>query len=177
VVVHVNLVVMADSVPLSPEALDLGQLAFFFGQRMNEEVLRRLHAAGFDGVRIAHGYLVQHVVEAARSVTELGERMGVTQQAASKVVAELTELGYLEQAPSDDARVRRVRLSPRGRAMLESTRRIRSRLERTLLRGASTAHVRHAKTLLIAALERLGGIDAIRTRRVQQPPEERSRRR
>jgi DNA-binding MarR family transcriptional regulator len=164
---------MADTTPLALEALDLGQLAFFLGQSLNEEVLRRLHAAGFDGIRISHGYLVQHVVESERSVSELAERMGVTQQAASKVVAELSHLGYLEPAPSDDARVRRVRLSPRGRAMLETTRRLRSTLERTLLRGASPASVRAAKTLLVTALERLGGTEALRTRRVRQPAEER----
>jgi len=164
---------MTERAPLSPDALDLGQLAFFFGQSLNEEVLRRLHAAGFGGVRISHGYLVQHVVEAERSVTELAERMGVTQQAASKVVAELTELGYLEQAPSADARVRSVRLSARGRSMLERTRRIRRALERTLLRGAAPAEVKRTKALLVTALERLGGTDAIRARRVRQPADER----
>lgn len=140
---------------------------------MNEEVLRRLHAAGFDGIRSSHGYLIQHVVQTDRSVTELAERMGVTQQAASKVVAELTELGYLELAPSDDARVRRVRLSRRGRSMLDTTRHIRSTLERTLLRGATPAAIRRAKTLLATALERLGGAEAVRTRRVRQPADER----
>ena len=159
---------------VDPSALDLGQLAFFFGQLMNEEVLRRLHAAGFDGIRIAHGYLVQHVVETDRAITELAERMGVTQQAASKVVAELTSLGYLEPAPSDDARARRVRLSARGRAMLETSRQIRRKLERTLFRGASPTSVRRAKSLLVTALERLGGTDALRARRVRQPTDERT---
>lgn len=164
---------MADRATLEPDALDLGQLAFFFGQLMNEEVLRRLHGAGFDGVRIAHGYVIQHVVETERSVGELAQRMGVTQQAASKVVGELSELGYLEQAPSTDARVRSVRLSPRGRAMLERTRRIRRNLERTLLRDAPAADIQRAKALLVTALERLGGVEAIRVRRVRQPTDER----
>lgn len=164
---------MAVTTPLELEALDLGQLAFFLGQAQNEAVLKQLHAAGFDGIRIAHGYLVQHVVEGDRSVTELAERMGVTQQAVSKVVGELSELGYLEQAPSDDARVRRVRLSMRGRDMLETTRRLRRDLERKLLHGASPAVVRQAKALLATALERLGGVDALRARRVRQPIDER----
>ncbi len=162
---------MADEA-LDLTALDLGQLAFFLGQALNEEVLRRLHAAGFDGIRVSHGYLVQHVVEGDRSVSELAERMGVTQQAVSKVVAELTELGYLEQGESDDGRVRRVRLSQRGRSMLESARRIRRTLSRTLLRGAPPSHVRQAKTLLVTALERLGGTNALRARRVRQPADE-----
>jgi DNA-binding MarR family transcriptional regulator len=152
--------------PLEPEALDLGQLAFFLGQAMNEETLRRLHAAGFDGIRVAHGYLVQHVIQGERSVTELAERMGVTQ---SKAVAELSELGYLEQVQSDDARLRRVRLSARGRAMLDTTRGIRRTLERALLRGAPAASVKRAKLLLATALERLGGTEAVRARRVRPP--------
>jgi DNA-binding MarR family transcriptional regulator len=149
--------------------LDVGQLAFFVGQGMNDVVLRRLHASGFVGIRQSHGYVVQHLIGGDRSVTELAELLGLTQQAASKAVGELAELGYVEVVAGRDARVRRVRLSARGRSMLESTRKLRRAVERRLLRKASQQTVARARILLIRMLTLLGGADAVRRRRVRPP--------
>jgi DNA-binding MarR family transcriptional regulator len=167
VVVYVNLVAMENGAALS--GLDIGYLALFCGQRMNDVVLAKVHGAGFAGVRMSHGYVIQHLVESDRSITELSKRMGVSQQAASKVVAELSSLGYLEDAPSDDARVRRVRLSARGRAMLAETRRLRAELERSLLRKLSPAAVRETRAVLTKMIERLGADEPIRRRAVPEP--------
>ena len=73
--------------------LDLGYLAFFLGLRVNQLVLEQMHAAGFDNVRESHGYVIQRLIEEERTITELARRMEVTQQAASKFVAELVVLG------------------------------------------------------------------------------------
>jgi len=150
------------------EALGIGQLAFFVGRRLNEIVLAKLRAAGHEGLRMSHGYLIQHLVEGDRSVTELARRMGVTQQAASKAVAELAALGYVESAPSDDARVRIVRLSARGRSMLELTRKIRKSTEASLLRGVRVSTRHRARLVLITMLERLGAGDTVRARHVRE---------
>ena len=75
----------------------LGYLAFFLGQRVNELVVGRLMRAGFKQSRESHGYVVQHLIERDRSISELARRMGVTQQAASKITAaEMIRLGILE---------------------------------------------------------------------------------
>jgi DNA-binding MarR family transcriptional regulator len=165
VVVYVKLALMEEDLV---HALGIGQLAFFVGRRLNEIVLERLRAAGHQGVRMSHGYLIQHLVEGDRSVTELARRMGVTQQAASKAVADLAALGYVEGAPNDDARVRIVRLSARGRSMLDETRRIRKSTEAALLRGVPESARRHARHVLVAMLERLGEADTVRGRRVRE---------
>ena len=154
---------------LRVDQLDLAQLALFVGQRADSWVLERLHARGFAGVRSSHGYVIQHVVSSERSISELAERMGVSQQAASKVVRELVELGYLELATGSDARRRVVGLSARGRALLKAARALRGELERTLLRGQSQAAVAETKAVLIGALEELGGVEAIEKRRVREP--------
>lgn len=156
-------------------ALDLGYLALFVGQRVNELVLERLHEAGYGGVRTSHGYVVQHLVDEgpasgwpARSVTELAALLGVTQQAASKVVSELARLCYLEDAPADDRRVRRVRLSRRGRAMVAKARELRADVEASGLGGLPPASVGKARAVLVSMLERLGGADAVKGRRVRE---------
>lgn len=149
--------------------LDLGQLALFAGQRMNQVVLERLHAAGYEGVRISHGYVVQHLLVADRSVTELARLMGVTQQAASKVTAELTSLGYLENAPAEDARLRLVRLSARGRAMVEYAREVRREIQRELARRVSKREIDRARRVLATMLTQLGGAEAVEQRTVREP--------
>jgi DNA-binding MarR family transcriptional regulator len=149
--------------------LDLGYLGLFLGMRVNELVTRRGQAAGFADLRESHGYVVQHLIEASRTVTELARRMEVTQQAASKSVAELIRLGVLEAEPGDDRRERRVRLSKRGWGAVKTARRHRRQIERRLLRALGAPRYERAKSILIEALEALGGAGRIRTRRVRQP--------
>jgi DNA-binding MarR family transcriptional regulator len=150
-------------------ALDLGHLGFFLGLRVNELVMKKMTAAGFKSVRESHGYVIQHLIESERSITELARRMEVTQQAASKTVAELVRLGVLEAVPARDRRAKRIRLSRRGWRAVEFSRRARRQVERRLLAAAGKKDYAKAKGILTACLEGLGGIERIRTRRVRQP--------
>ena len=45
----------------------------------------------------AYGFVFQHLVDGPRSISALAERLGVTQQAASKTVAEMEAAGFLDQ--------------------------------------------------------------------------------
>src|SRR2546422_3321055 len=94
-----------------PALLDLGYLGLFLGLRVNELVVDRMIAAGFRRVRMSHGFVIQHLIEADRSITELAARMEVSQQAASKVVAELVRLGLLEVSAGEDRRRQAVPVS------------------------------------------------------------------
>ncbi len=68
-----------------------------------------------------------------RTIGEIAEGLGVTQQAASKAAAELTRLGYLDGlADPQDRRIRRVTLSARGREAVSDARRARQDLEALL---------------------------------------------
>jgi DNA-binding MarR family transcriptional regulator len=147
--------------------LDLVSAVFLSGLALNEEALRRLHAAGHSDLRISHGFLIQHVVEEPRPIGELAARMGITQQAASKAVAELTGLGYLERSvdPSD-ARVRRIGLSSRGAEMVEAARAIRASMEAELAAELGAEHIESIKSSAWRILEWAGGADAVRARRV-----------
>src|ERR1700722_9582461 len=119
------MVVRSNETKPEPGKLDLGYLALFLGMRVNELVIERLTRAGMREVRESHGYVIQHLIEADRSITELAARMGVTQQASSKMVAELVHLRVLEVTAGDDRRAKRVRLSEHGRAAVQLTRRTR----------------------------------------------------
>src|SRR5215470_7906099 len=100
-----------DQARVDLKQLDIAYLGFFLGLRVNELVLEKGLAAGFRGMRESHGYVVQHLIESERSITELARRMNVSQQAASKAIAELVEHGIVESNRATDRRARRVRLS------------------------------------------------------------------
>lgn len=140
------------------------------GLALNAEALRRVHAAGHPDIRASHGFVVQHVVEGPRPIGEIAERMGVTQQAASKAVAELERLGYLERTTdARDARVRLVRLSARGTAVVEDTRRIRAEMEEELADALGAGRAAALRSAARAALDWAGGGETVRGRRVRAP--------
>ncbi len=149
--------------------LDLGYLTFFLGLRVNELVAERIVAAGFEHVRESHGYVIQHLIESERSITELAERMEVTQQAASKVVAELARLGVIELTRAEDRRSKRIRLSSRGWKAVQLGRRTRQQIEKRLITAVGGKNYAAAKSLMLASLEALGGVQRIQSRRVRLP--------
>jgi len=150
--------------------LDLVSALFLGGLALTEEAGRRLAAAGHPDLRISHGFVVQHVVEGPVRIGDLAARMGVTQQAASKAVAELERLGYLDRTPDPaDARARRVGLSARGEEAVAATRAIRAELQRELADALGADRVEQARRTACDLLERLGSAEAVRTRRVPQP--------
>lgn len=148
--------------------LDLGYLALFVGMRINELVLEQAHASGYGDIRQSHGYVFQHLVEGPKQVSELATLLGVSQQAASKAVAELVDLGYLERTVADDRRAREVALSDKARRAIAETRKSRAAIERRLV-GTRGAEIARAKRLLASVLEDLGGADTVRARRVRAP--------
>ena len=149
--------------------LDLGYVAFFLGLRVNELVVERLAKAGFRDVRESQGYVVQHLIESDRSITELAARMGVTQQAASKVVAELAGIGIVELSSAEDRRAKKVRLTARGWESVHAGRRLRQQIAKRLSAAVGEKEYESARATLLACLEVLGGLPSIRSRRVRPP--------
>jgi DNA-binding MarR family transcriptional regulator len=152
-----------------PSQLDLAYLSLFLGLRFNELVMERVANAGFRGVRESHGYLIQHLIESDRSITELAKRMGVTQQAASKVVAELIEIGILQAVRAKDRRAKRIRLSHRGWQCVRLGRHSRNQLDKRLRVVVGKRNYEKAKATLLTCLQALGGMERIWSRRVRQP--------
>lgn len=136
---------------------------------MAEEVQRRLAADGLDDLRFGDGVLFQHLVEGPRGVTDLAARMGVSQQAASKAVAGLERRGYIERSRGNDARIREVALSDRGRHAIERGRAHRAALAQELADRFGPRRTEAARRLLLDVVDSLGGAPAIRGRRVRPP--------
>jgi DNA-binding MarR family transcriptional regulator len=157
----------------APVQIDLAYLGFFLGLRVNEMIRERGAARGYRGMRDSYGFVIQHLIDAERSITELARRMGVSQQAASKSIAELLKRGIVESRIAGDRRTRRVRLSRRGWELVRFTRQARRAIHARLQRAVGKNGYNHARRTLAACLQSLGGLERVRTRSVK-PPEEMS---
>ena len=156
--------------PVVPAGLDLGYLALFLGLRFNELVASQLASDGFGDIRESHGYVIQHLIDQDRTITELAGRMEVTQQAASKVVAELIKLGAIETsvaAVKHDRRTKRIRLSRRGWRAVKLARRVRAQIEKRLVKAVGVTRYDEAKRVLLRGLDELGGMERIQSRRIR----------
>jgi DNA-binding MarR family transcriptional regulator len=153
-----------------PGEADLSLAALFAGWALADELQRRLAADGFGDARFADGFVFQHLVAGPRTIGSLAERLEITQQAVSKSVADLERRGYVERRPDpDDARARRVALTPRGAAVIEAGRRHRAAISDELAERLGAGRVESARRLLLDAVTALGAEPAVRGRRVRMP--------
>jgi DNA-binding MarR family transcriptional regulator len=117
-----------------------------------EHLHRELADRGFSDLRPTFGLALRALHARPRTLTELGAELGVTKQAAAKLVGELEGRSLIEREPSPtDGRSTLLRLSPRGKSLVAAAIRIGSVVERDLARelgDEAAAHIR-------AGLERL----------------------
>jgi DNA-binding MarR family transcriptional regulator len=131
-------------------------------------VVARVAAAGYPDIRVAHGYVFQHLIAGPVRITELARKLGMTPQGASKLVLDLERLGYVaRRADPEDRRNRFVELTERGWGSIEAGR---------VARAAITAEWRAAlgeaeANALIGALQHLaahtGGMQTLLARRLR----------
>jgi DNA-binding MarR family transcriptional regulator len=99
----------------------------------------------------------------------LARRLGVTQQAASKTVAEMIRIGILEASTATDRRAKMICISKRGWESIRLSRRVRSQLDSRLETLLGVPEHQRIRSGLIRCLTTLGGVERIRTRRVREP--------
>jgi DNA-binding MarR family transcriptional regulator len=101
-----------------------------------EKMHADLAARGFDDLGRSYGYVFRVLADGDRSLSELAGLLGMTLPGAGKIVDEMEARGYVERhADRRDRRVKRLRLSPRGRAALRAARAFHRRFERRLPDG------------------------------------------
>ncbi|MEU4289554.1 MarR family transcriptional regulator [Kribbella sp. NPDC026596] len=153
-----------------PAGADLSLASLFTGWALADEIQRRLAGEGFEDARFADGVVFQHLVGGPVTISTLAERLGVTQQAASKSVADLEKRGYLSRRPDPaDARARQVVLTARGDAVIAAARKHRAVLDAELRHALGDDRVEVARLLLVDVINRLGASPALRARAVRPP--------
>ena len=78
-------------------------------------IQRGLAERGFSDVRPAHGFAFVRISAGDATVAEVAAHLGVTKQAASQLVEQLVQRGYVKREPDpSDRRSRRLALTARG---------------------------------------------------------------
>jgi DNA-binding MarR family transcriptional regulator len=157
-------------VSASPVRLDLAQSVSLLGAWVDGHVVQRLRAAGLAGLRPGHGYFVQRLLEGPATATEMAHALGITQQAASKAVRELVDLGYVVLAADEtDRRRKQAELTDKGREAVALARTARAELDARLRAVVGERRFATALGVLDQAMTELGLEEAVRARRVPPP--------
>jgi DNA-binding MarR family transcriptional regulator len=146
--------------PLRGRPLPLGSLLHAAGQRLSAELDDALVEAGFTDVRAAHAPVFMAVDPDGTRVTDLAQRSAVTKQAVGELIRHLATSGYLTvDTDPDDRRAKRVRLTPRGWAVVELGEQVIASFDAWLAAGVGAAAVEELRGTLhriIAAPPRVG---------------------
>ena len=104
-----------------PAPVPLARLLAMAYRQLIDGLHARLAARGHRDVRPAFGFVLLSVRARPTNSKEIGELLGVTKQAASKVVDSMERAGYVRrERDGDDARSKVIALTPRGRKFLET---------------------------------------------------------
>lgn len=126
--------------------------------RLHEELARQGHA----DARPAHGFALQAIGPAGVTAAELGRRLGVSKQAAGKMVDRLMRLGYVERAASlADGRAKVVRVTSLGIDLLNRSATIFDALRAEWVAALGEERVRSVEAALRVVVPAGLGVDAV----------------
>ncbi len=102
---------------VSPTTDELPFLVLAAANALVESIQSAMAHAGYTDLRPAHGFAFVRLAGAGCTVGQLADHLGVTKQAASKLVDELARQDYVARSPHpDDGRAVLLVLSDKGRA-------------------------------------------------------------
>jgi DNA-binding MarR family transcriptional regulator len=143
------------------DRLALGRALTLALRLLVDDMHDRLDAQGFTDLRPAYGYVLNAAVSDDLTASDVAALLGITKQGAAKLLAEMTDAGYVTRRRSEhDARARPVELTARGREALAAAEAAQRAIE---AEWASLASARD-----VAAMRRV--LDAVVASRGDQPP-------
>jgi DNA-binding MarR family transcriptional regulator len=118
----------AQPTPLGPPLI--GALLRMRVEAVRERLLAGLHERGYADLIPAHLPVLQYPGPQDMRPADLAAATRMTKQALNYLLGQLEALGYLtREQDADDQRFRRVRMTPRGAAVLEAEREIVREIE------------------------------------------------
>jgi DNA-binding MarR family transcriptional regulator len=134
--------------------------------------VRRLQSAareaGLADMRPPYGYVIRALAAEELTLTGLAERLGISKQAAAKLVDEMEAGGYVRRAGDRlDRRRKRLLLAERGQEMLARALAASGQMEAELREELGDEAVDTARSVLLHFIARHGDLDHARARRVR----------
>lgn len=140
--------------PRDPHDESLGRLLLRAHRRYADRALTRLHTRGHGELGIAHVTLLPHFDPEGTRTTVLGERAGVTKQAAGQLVLDLERAGYVERVADErDGRAAIARFTERGRRLVADAAAVKKEVDRELARIIGVHGLEQLHALLRQMLE------------------------
>jgi len=156
---------MADRKPKGTisQAPDFALLVVGASRPVSERLNAAVAAAGIDGMRSPYGFVIRALARAPLGLTELAEYLGVTKQAAIKVVDEMEARGFLVREPHPaDRRAKVLRLTAKGSAVRSAALAESGRMEAELRADLGDADVDAMRRVLVRFAERHGDASGAR---------------
>lgn len=163
---------VADSPDVDPMPLDQDPVLLIqvLSRSLADRMMEDLAASGLGDVRESDGYVFQHLLPGPLPVGALADRLGITQQGASKALKDMEHRGLVRRVvDADDARVRLVGLTERAHDAVRSGRRTRREVAAewdALLGDRQAAALRR---MLARAADHLGSSRAVADRTIGRP--------
>jgi DNA-binding MarR family transcriptional regulator len=127
-----------------------------------DRLVEAVAAVGGQSMRPSFGFVLRAVAAEQPTVSRLAELLGVTKQAASRLVDDMVTLGYLERAEDPrDRRRTRLRLSAAGERIRDRALDESRKMEAELRERLGEAEVSHMRAVLTDFVERHGGADEL----------------
>jgi DNA-binding MarR family transcriptional regulator len=118
-----------------------------------DRVHERLLEQGYPDVRSGYGYVLLAARDRPLTGNEVAQLMGMTKQAASKLIEAMEAGSYLERYDNpDDARSKLLRIAPKGRRLLATVESIYGELEEQWAEAIGPRALKKLRTDLTKAL-------------------------
>jgi DNA-binding MarR family transcriptional regulator len=148
------------SKPFPDQAVTLGALLRAPYRVLARRLYAELTAGGFPEIRPAHSAVFRHITPEGSRLTDLAEQAEMTKQSMAYLVGCLEEHGYVKAYPDpDDGRARRVRLTARGRRLIDALLAASLRLEEEVARRMGRERIESLRENLAALDAALAELD------------------
>lgn len=143
--------------PATPKPTLVGDALARARESWVREMARRLELLGFGDYRRSDALAVRLLRHRPLTLGHFADRMGLSRQAARKVVTGLTARGYARvRVDESDARKRVATLTPRGEAYAEAVIEVARQLDRSLRRELDPRQLDAALSVLAFISDHLG---------------------
>src|SRR3954471_14121966 len=161
--------IVNSSEPSVAEAPDWAILIVGADRCVADRLQAAVQAGGHAEMRAPYGFVIRALATGGLRLTELAERLGVTKQAALKIVDEMEAHGLVESTPAPgDRRAKVLRLTARPEAVRKRALEASEQMEAELREDLGDADVEAARRALLRFIERHGRLEDALDRRA--PP-------
>ncbi|MFG1697964.1 MarR family winged helix-turn-helix transcriptional regulator [Nonomuraea sp. NPDC049309] len=140
---------------MSRSGADLALLLLGGFRTLVDSAIAELARRGHEDVRPVHDFAMRAIAAGADSASELGRRLSISKQSAARTIAVLEQRGYVAREPDpDDARRKRLQVTPLGFEVLREGEAIFDELRRRWARQIGTAELEALEAHLRALVGR-----------------------